>query len=152
MKHFSVTPAHATDAATLAALHHSCLGQEWKEHEVANILSNQGTVALLAYENDAVIGFILLRCIAGEGEILNMGVITNARKKGVGAALLSAAIAVCKNENCAQLWLEVAEDNEAALHLYKTHGFAEEGKRKAYYRRADGSTTDAHILRLEIKS
>jgi ribosomal-protein-alanine N-acetyltransferase len=151
MKNISVTPAKETDAAILAELHHACLGQEWKTHEIANILSNQGTLALLAQENGTADGFILLRCIAGEGEILNMGVVADAQKKGVGTALLKAATAVCEKENCAQVWLEVAEDNKAALHLYHAHGFTEEGKRKAYYRRADGSTVDAHILRLEIK-
>ncbi len=151
MKNISVTAAKEADAVILAELHHACLGQEWKEHEVINILSNHGTVALLANDNDTAIGFILLRCIAGEGEILNMGVTADARKSGVGAALLKAAIAECTRTNCAYVWLEVAEDNQAALHLYHAHGFTEEGKRKAYYRRADGSAIDAHILRLGIK-
>lgn len=146
-----ILPATVSDAATLAHLHRICLGQEWQEREVINILNNIGTSALLAFEKDVAVGFILLRCLAGEGEILNMGVMTDARKKGIGAALLQAAISACAKTECLYVWLEVAEDNHAALYLYKAHGFTSEGKRKAYYRRADGSTIDAHILRLEVK-
>jgi len=36
------------------------------------------------------------------------------------------------------MFLEVAEDNEAAIHLYRSLGFQPIGRRPAYYRRADG--------------
>ena len=48
------------------------------------------------------------------------------------------------------LFLEVAVDNVAALGLYTALGFAETGRRKAYYARAGGPAADALILRVDL--
>jgi ribosomal-protein-alanine N-acetyltransferase len=45
------------------------------------------------------------------------------------------------------MFLEVAEDNAAALALYTAAGFATTGRRRAYYRRPGGLLVDALMLR-----
>jgi ribosomal protein S18 acetylase RimI-like enzyme len=42
--------------------------------------------------------------------------------------------------------LEVFPDNEAAIGLYRSTGFAEEGLRRDHYRREDGSLRSALIM------
>ncbi|MFA4893699.1 GNAT family N-acetyltransferase, partial [Brevundimonas sp.] len=49
-----------------------------------------------------------------------------------------------------RLFLEVAEDNEAARALYGRAGFSEAGRRPRYYARADGSRRDALLLALDL--
>ena len=48
------------------------------------------------------------------------------------------------------VFLEVADDNAAALKLYGRAGFTEIGRRENYYQRPDGGRRAAINLRLEI--
>jgi ribosomal-protein-alanine N-acetyltransferase len=50
------------------------------------------------------------------------------------------------------MFLEVAEDNLAARALYDGAGFAVAGRRRDYYGHADGSRSDALVLRLDLNS
>ena len=45
------------------------------------------------------------------------------------------------------LFLEVDEGNAAARRLYERAGFAEVGRRKAYYQKADGSAATALVMK-----
>ncbi len=75
-----------------------------------------------------------------------MGVKASARNMGVGSALLSAAIDLCENwMNVSRIEIEVYTDNEAAIALYKKHGFVIEGTCRKYAFR-DGKYVDAHIM------
>jgi ribosomal-protein-alanine N-acetyltransferase len=49
-----------------------------------------------------------------------------------------------------RIFLEVAEDNEAALALYRKLGFVELGRRKRYYERAGSEPVDALTLALTL--
>jgi ribosomal-protein-alanine N-acetyltransferase len=49
-----------------------------------------------------------------------------------------------------RLFLEVADDNAAALALYARAGFSEAGRRPGYYARPDGVRQDALILALNL--
>ena len=50
------------------------------------------------------------------------------------------------------MFLEVAEDNIAALALYHRAGFAAVGRRRGYYHRAGAAPVDAQVLRLDLNS
>lgn len=63
----------------------------------------------------------------GEAELLNLAVRPEARRRGVGRALL-ALLAGRK------VWLEVRASNEAAIRFYQSQGFRVYGRRKSYYR------------------
>lgn len=49
-----------------------------------------------------------------------------------------------------RLFLEVAEDNRAALALYRSLGFSEVGRRKRYYERPGAAAVDALVLALAL--
>lgn len=66
--------------------------------------------------------------------------------KGVGTALMRAALDLADNWlNLLRLELTVYTDNEAALRLYRAHGFVLEGTHRAYALRA-GRYVDAHAM------
>lgn len=56
--------------------------------------------------------------------------------RGVGRLLLSRIEEACRARGISRLLLEVRSDNERAIGLYRTAGFAEVGRRAGYY--ADG--------------
>ena len=78
----------------------------------------------------------------GFGEI-GMAVAREWRGRGVGSALLVAAIEWAHGHGLHKLSLGVFAHNTAAIELYRKLGFVEEGRRIKQYRRASGELWDA---------
>lgn len=83
----------------------------------------------------------------GAGE-LGMSVARAWRGRGVGSALLAAAIEHARAEGLHKLALEVFPHNDAAIALYRKFGFVEEGRRVKHYRRASGELWDSIAMGL----
>lgn len=128
------------DVAVLAALHGESFAQGWTVKALTDLLGTPGACAF--WTDD---GFVLARAAGGEAEILTLAVRPAARGKGLGRALLQAALAQASKDGAGVMFLEVGTDNPAALALYAGLGFAKVGQRKGYY---DGG--DALILSLAL--
>jgi ribosomal protein S18 acetylase RimI-like enzyme len=70
------------------------------------------------------------------------------RGRGVGSALLAAAIEKARGDGLHKLSLEVFAHNDAAIALYRKVGFVEEGRRVKHYRRASGELWDSIVMGL----
>jgi [ribosomal protein S18]-alanine N-acetyltransferase len=79
-------------------------------------------------------GFLIVRVIAPEAEILNVAVAAAQRRRGIAAALLTEVENTLRKDNVTRLFLEVRESNQPAIAFYKKHGFAVTGARPGYYR------------------
>ena len=73
----------------------------------------------------------------------------DARRQGVGRALLEAAVEWARGAGIRKLELHVFPWNEPAIQLYERFGFEREGYRKQHYRRGD-ETVDAVLMALRI--
>ena len=144
-----IRPAGPFDLALLAALHGACFSERWDQASLASLLATPGALALLAATAQEPSGFIILRAIAGEAEIISIGVRPEMRRSGIGRGLLAAAAAAAGDRGAERLFLEVAADNIPALGLYLSNGFTEVGQRRNYYRRIGGAMT-ALVLSKEI--
>jgi ribosomal-protein-alanine N-acetyltransferase len=138
-------PATLKDAALLGVMHETAFEAPWGEAEIAALLGGPGGFAVIA-ENDGPLGFILCRAVGGEAEVLTLAVRPEARRQGLGRALVEAAAALSQQTGADALFLEVAEDNIPAMELYQTAGFRLAGRRPGYYERPDGAT-DALVMR-----
>ena len=78
----------------------------------------------------------------GFGE-LGMAVAREWRGRGVGSALVAAAIEWSRRRGLHKLSLGVWPHNAAAIALYRKFGFVEEGRRTKHYRRASGELWDS---------
>jgi ribosomal-protein-alanine N-acetyltransferase len=136
-----VTP---DDAPALAALHAAAFppDQRWGADALRLMLEMPGAFGL----HRPGIGFVLARVAADEAEILTLAVAPDARRQGHGGALLANAMAGAAARGAQAMFLEVSARNAAARALYAAAGFAEVGRRRAYY--ADGS--DALVLRRDL--
>ena len=77
---------------------------------------------------------------------IGLGVAESARRRGVGHALMQAAIEQCFGWLGVQrIELEVYTDNEAAQALFAVHGFIREGTSRGYALRA-GEYADVHLM------
>lgn len=89
---------------------------------------------------------IILQLAADEAEIVNFGVVPDARRLGLGRNLLETAEVVAAEAGARRMFLEVAVDNTPARALYRAGGYTAVGERPGYYLRPDGSRADALIM------
>lgn len=136
----SMTP----DPARLAAIHAASFTtpRPWSTQEIASLLSDPATVLI----EDAA-GFALGRTVADEAELLTLAVVPDRRRRGIGAHLLGRFLTAARERGATQVFLEVAADNDAALALYRRHGFSQTGRRRGYYRDSLVAAVDAIVMR-----
>ena len=137
----AATTAHAT---ALEAMHRAAFPPDevWSANVIALHIGLPGGFGLI----DPRGGMILARTIMDEAEILTLAVIPEAQRKGLGRALLQAAVHRAAALDARAMFLEVAEENTAARALYARCGFAEVGRRKRYYANGD----DALVMRVAL--
>jgi ribosomal-protein-alanine N-acetyltransferase len=124
-------------------------GEAWTVNQCLGMLSLGGVWLTLAYEASRLAGFSLARAIAGDGELLLLGVRKTSRGRGIGAALLRSVISEASARDAVRLHLEVRSGNDA-VHLYRAQGFAKVGERRGYYRGVTGHSFDAHTYSRDL--
>jgi len=134
----------------LAVLHRACFPDDpWEAGALARVMALSGGFGWLAWEDEQPAGFILVRDLGNECEILSLGVTPRWRRRGIAQNLLATAIDEATRRALPSVVLEVAVDNDPAGALYADAGFVAVGRRARYYRRPDGRI-DAAILRLML--
>ena len=144
-------PAAEADLDALARVHGLAFTPGWDAEAIADLGSGQGVFGLIV-EHPHPVGMILCRAIAGEAEILTLAVDPAARRRGIGQALVAAAAGLARLDGAAEMFLEVAVDNAAAVALYEKSGFIRAGLRRGYYERGDSDRGDALVLRLDLNN
>ena len=110
------------------------------------MLALPGHFGLLAVAGTEPVGFALGRAVADEAEVLTLAVNPEARRTGLGRALMQAVAEEARRRGAVELFLEVAAANAPARALYAALGAVQAGRRRAYY--PDGD--DALVLRLAL--
>ena len=82
-----------------------------------------------------------------DADVLSVAVAPAYRRRGHGTTLVRALLDIARDWNCLAVFLEVEQDNAAALGLYKALGFQKAGIRRHYY----GSGRHAATLRLQLR-
>lgn len=128
----------------VAFIEQVCFSSPWSKDAFLKELENENAVYFCIEDDDTVIGYVGMWNILGEGNINNIAVLPEYRRKGYGKLLLESLIAYGKENNLSFLTLEVRESNQGAISLYRAMGFVEVGRRKKYYER----TEDAILMTL----
>lgn len=106
--------------------------------------------ALLATPNTHLFGkkqgFALLRVAGPEAEILTIAVHPDMRRQQIAKTLLSELHTFAKTANVEEVFLEVANQNRAAIALYESTGYTRLGIRKDYYTGPKGEHISAIIM------
>jgi ribosomal-protein-alanine acetyltransferase len=141
----SAVPA---DAPALVAIERRAFSDPWSEASFREALTSPWTFGLVAETSRSPAGYLIGRDVAGSGEVLNLAVAPEFRRRGIGSALLLAGIGALRHRKVDEVFLEVRESNRSAQALYLSHGFRAVGQRAAYYR---NPREDALVLRLELE-
>lgn len=100
-------------------------------------------------EADAIIGYGVLSCAAGEAHVLNVCVGPERQGAGHGRLLMRRLIDLARWQDAHRLYLEVRPSNPRAIALYESLGFQQIGRRPNYYPAA-GGREDALVMAREL--
>jgi len=131
----------------LAALHAACFTtpRPWTGAEFTDLLAAPACFLLAGPR-----GFLLGRVIADEAELLTLAVDPQARRAGLGRALVTRFAAAAQARGARSAFLEVSEANAPARALYAACGWQAAGRRRGYYHPPAGPPEDALILTLDL--
>lgn len=115
---------------------HSPGAAHWQAGDYERVFSvaAPARMALVAEEAGRVIGFLVAQSVEPVWDLENVAVATDARRRGLARALVSALLARARGESAEAVFLEVREANLAARALYEKLGFVQTGRRRNYYR------------------
>ena len=141
--------ARHDDLADVIALERKCYSDPWSASAFASLPDNQTVFFCVArsMQGGSLLGYAIAWHVLDEAELANLAVEPAARRTGIGAQLLDAALDNARQASVKRVYLEVRESNAAARTLYTSRGFAEVGRRKKYYRSPE---EDALILRRDV--
>ncbi len=120
--------------------------QPWTAENFRGEFQRRITVCLGLKLDGRIIGHCFFWLIAPEIHLLNVAVRPECRRRGLARRLLTAMLTIGRRSGVRTVFLEARPSNLAALGLYRSLGFAGEGRRKAYYE--DGE--DALLMTLEL--
>lgn len=129
--HFDTLKEEYLDA--LASLDAMCFTLCWSKALFASELASPMAHYILAFCGDTLVGYCGIQSVAGEGNITNIAVHPEYRKKGIASSLLGKIISFAGSAALDFITLEVRESNINAINLYRKYGFQEVGMRKNYY-------------------
>jgi ribosomal-protein-alanine N-acetyltransferase len=169
MEEITVRPAVVEDAADVLEIEQACAeAPHWNEGVWAHILGQSSLYdtklvgpygrngvqrcCFVAEHKDEVVGFLVLSVVTsmagGAAEIESVAVMEFARRHGVGRALCEQAGLSASLHGAETLQLEVRSATAAAMAMYGSMGFVEQGRRRGYY--AD-PPDDAVLMTLSLR-
>jgi ribosomal-protein-alanine N-acetyltransferase len=144
---WQVARAKASEAEVYSELYGRCFDASWPAADFSAFAIDPGCIVFGARAAGQLAGLIVCRCAVDEAEIITLAVAGGSRRRGIARALWESARGELAQMGVARVVLEVAANNEAALGLYRTLGFAEVGVRRRYY--ASGAQ-DARVMAITL--
>ena len=122
----------------------------WDENDFNELLL-QNFVIIYAKNEKNILGFIIIKVLGNEAEIINIAVDPKYQRRGIGIKLFNHIVNTYE-KNLERFILEVSSSNIKALSFYKKIGFRKISFRSKYYKIIKDnslfSKEDAQILEL----
>jgi len=148
-----VVEGGAGDIAAMMHIMHDAFdprfGEAWTAAQCLSTLVLPDCQLLLAKDGGDICGFAMSRWVFDHQELLMIGVARRLQSQNIGKLLLSETIHQARNAGRTKIFLEVRDGNNAQG-FYLKSGFTPIGRRKNYYRNADGIDPDAITMLLEL--
>jgi len=125
--------ANEDDIERILEIERDSISPPWTHGALLGEIYRDDAFFAVAAEGGDIIGFIILRGIADEGELFQIAVDKDARRRGAADMLMDAALDWARKNALRTIYLEVRKSNEAAIALYTKHGFKQTGRRKDYF-------------------
>jgi ribosomal-protein-alanine N-acetyltransferase len=119
----------------------------WSRGNFADSLSAgySAWMCRMPVDGNALVGYGVLMLVLDEAHLLNLSIVPEYRRQGLGAALLEHLLNVGRAHGAKHVYLEVRRSNSAGIALYLGNGFSAIGERRGYYP-ADQAREDAIVM------
>ena len=117
----------------MAQIEQEAFDQPWSERMFIPEVEDENAYYLVGVRGDEVICYGGFHKVLDEAHITNIAVRADSRGRGIGTLLMSELISRARMLGVKYMTLEVRDNNENAIKLYKSFGFTVEGIRKTYY-------------------
>ena len=149
---FRIRQFEKADFDTLWRIDQACFDPQlaYSRPEMAFYMRRPGSFTLVAeaegVPGNGVLGFIVAETRRKSGHIITIDVVAEARRAGVGSALLRAAEDQLLRAGVVAVALETPVNNEAAIRFYKQKGYFVEKTVAGYY----SGQMDALVMTKEL--
>lgn len=120
-----------------------------RQSRILVAIERDASFVLVAAMEDIVVGSLNVQVDYSVGS-LGMMVARQHRRQGIGGRLLDESLRWAREHLLHKVHLEVWPHNAAAIALYRSRGFAVEGRLRRHYRRANGELWDAITMGLVL--
>ncbi len=150
MEGINIREMSSSDLDKVLEIEGLCHATPWTSNSFEYEIRNKEAVLRVAVLGGQVVGYICVRTILDLTHVLNLSVLPEFRRLGIGSMLLNSVLLTLRelNSDC-DLTLEVRESNIAAIKLYEKFGFVISGRRRDYFKKPE---EDASIMKLDIQS
>ena len=128
-----ITEMTEADLDGVAAIEAEVFSMPWSKKGFADTLGMDNVIFLVAREDGEIKGYCGLYQAADEGEITNVAVAPEYRRRGIARQLVQELIRQAQEVGISRFLLEVRVSNEGAIALYRELGFTDEGIRRNFY-------------------
>lgn len=123
----------AEDVPAVSRLEEQTFSMPWSAESFFRMIEKEDAAYFVAEEDGKILGGCGLLLIAGEGNITNVVVAPQARRRGIATGLLTYLLSEGDRAGLTAYTLEVRVSNAAAIGLYEKLGFVSEGIRPNFY-------------------
>lgn len=147
---FEVAGMRLPDLTEVMAVERQAYPVPWTHGNFVDSLAAGYPAEVLRGPRAELMGYWVAMPGVDELHLLNITVVPVWQGRGLAVAMLDRLVAACRQRSLTQLWLEVRVSNERARAVYLRYGFAEVGRRRAYYPVVQGPREDALLMSLMV--
>ena len=141
---FNIREYRPADFDVLWQIDQRCFpsGISYTQSELRSFISKRNAITLVAefqshgdgQAEERIAGFVVAHALRGKyGRVVTLDIGPEVRRFGLGAKLMKVCEERLLAKGCAEIYLEVAVDNQAALRLYEKLGYEVLGVLPEYY-------------------
>jgi len=140
-------PMRLQDVDDVVRLEQAVFPHPWSRGNFIDSLTAGYDAWVLRDAQGTLAGYFLLMAAVDEAHLLDVAVAADRQGTGLGRYLLDKVAACARGLGVASVLLEVRPSNLRALDVYRRYGYAEIGRRRAYYPAHEGKREDAIVMR-----
>lgn len=123
----------SADVEAVSKIEEECFSIPWKPDDFVEMIKRDNMTYVVIEKDGKIIGGAGIRNIAGDGEITNVAITPVHRGHGYSKTLLDYLLQRGTELGCTAFTLEVRVSNAAAIGLYRSLDFMDEGIRPGFY-------------------
>jgi [ribosomal protein S18]-alanine N-acetyltransferase len=127
------------DFTQLYAIELACFQPQFRfsRNTMRTLIADPSSATWVAEEQEQLAGFAIIFWSQAPEQplayIQTLEVAPTHRNRGIAGELLRLLEESAKSAGAHVIWLHVAETNEAAIRLYRAHGYSQQGREENYY-------------------